>query len=75
MLSKKNDNDRFSKVLQKLNPPFEKLEPQKQQEQSSFLQDFSVRSDKSTKYGSQIEARSSSTNYQMDESRAIKLLL
>jgi hypothetical protein len=75
MLSKKNDNDRFSKILQKLNPPIERLEPQKQQEQSSFLQDFSVRSDKSTKYGSQIEARSSSTNYQMDESRAIKLLL
>jgi hypothetical protein len=76
MLLKKGESDRFSKVLQKLNPPTDKVEPQKLPEQSSFLHDFSVRSEKSTKYGSQIEARSTSTTgQQMDESRAIKLLL
>lgn len=29
MLSKKGESDRFSKVLQKLNPPSEKIEPYK----------------------------------------------
>lgn len=76
MLLKKGESDRFSKVLQKLNPPAERPDPQKLPEQSSFLHDYSVRSEKSTKYGSQIEARSTSTTGQlMDESRAIKLLL
>lgn len=76
MLLKKGESDRFSKVLQKLNPPVEKTESQKIPEQSSFLHDYSVRSEKSTKYGSQIEARSTSTTGQpMDVARAIKLLL
>jgi hypothetical protein len=76
MLSKKGESDRFSKVLQKLNPPAEKPEPYKLPEQSSFLHEYSVRSEKSTKYGSQIEARSTSTSAPpMDEPRAIKLLL
>lgn len=56
MLSKKNDSERFSKVLMKLNPVHnDKIEPQRPaSSHNSFLQDFSVRSDKSTKYGSQI---------------------
>lgn len=74
MLSKKNDNERFSKVLNKLNSTSEKTEQQRppSSSQNSFLQDLSMRSDKSTKYGSQIEARSVN---QMDEPRALKLLL
>ena len=73
MLSKKTDSDRFSKVLTKLNSTSDKTEPQRPpSSQNSFLQDLSIRSEKSTKYGSQIEARSVQ---QMDESRALKLLL
>jgi|JI6StandDraft_1071083.scaffolds.fasta_scaffold2313708_1 hypothetical protein len=73
MLSKKNDSERFSKVLSKLNSTSEKTEQQRPPStHNSFLQDLSMRSDKSTKYGSQIEARSVN---QMDESRALKLLL
>ena len=73
MLSKKNDSERFSKVLSKLNTTSDKTEPGRAPSaQTSFLQDLSMRSDKSTKYGSQIEARSV---HQMDEPRALKLLL
>lgn len=73
MLSKKNDTERFSKVLTKLNSNSDKTEPNRAPStQNSFLQDLSIRSDKSTKHGSQIEARSVN---QMDESKALKLLL
>ena len=55
MLSKKNDNERFSKVLNKLTSASDKTEQQRPlSSQNSFLQDLSMRSDKSTKYGSQI---------------------
>ena len=74
MLSKKKEGDRFAKVLTKLQTEkIEKSEPPKlPSAQTSFLQDYSIRSDKSTKYGSQPEARSTT---QMDESRALKCLM
>lgn len=74
MLSKRNEGDRFAKVLQKLHTEkSEKIEqPKPPSVQTSFLQDYSMRSDKSTKYGSQIEARSTAP---MDESRAVKCLM
>ena len=74
MLSKKKEGDRFAKVLTTLQTEkIEKSEPPKlPSAQTSFLQDYSIRSDKSTKYGSQPEARSTT---QMDESRALKYLM
>ena len=77
MLSKKKEGDRFAKVLTTLQTEkIEKWEPPKLPKlpsaQTSFLQDYSIRSDKSTKYGSQPEARSTT---QMDESRALKYLM
>jgi len=54
MLTKRNESERFAKVLTKLNTGSEKSETQKHSNQTSFLQDMSMRSDKSTKYGSQI---------------------
>lgn len=75
MLSKRTDTERFSKVLNKLTSTSEKTEPQRPpSSQNSFLQDLSIRSEKSTKYGSQIEGRSGSVNH-MDEPKALKLLL
>lgn len=56
MISKRNEGERFAKALTKLNS--EKTErseqPKTPSAQTSFLQDYSMRSDKSTKYGSQI---------------------
>ena len=56
MLSKRTESDRFVKVLTKLHSEkSEKTEPPKPPSaQTSFLQDYSMHSDKSTKYGSQI---------------------
>ena len=76
MLSKKVESDRFSKVLMKINSSQEKPEPNKPpSSQNSFLQDFSLRSDKSTKIGSQADTRSPQQIQPMDQSRAIKILL
>jgi hypothetical protein len=75
MLTKKTGSERFAKVLMKLTPVVEqsnKIDTPRLPSQSSFLKELSSRSDKSTKYTSQLEPQ---TPRPMDESRAIKILL
>jgi len=74
MLSKKKEGDRFAKVLAKFQA--EKTEKSEQPKlpsaQKSFFQDYIIQSDKSIKYGNQIETTST---IQMDEAQAVNCLM
>lgn len=58
MITQKTDSERFVKMLMKVNSTSDKNDKiETPSSHNSFLKDMSIRSEKSTKYGSNIDTR------------------